>query len=111
MKVSTLNLLLPALALACCCALPAAAQSNAAARPLPHRVFATSRFAIDKILARPYDSDVPFGASGDRVWATSPQGWGFHDGVQLIYTTNLNAFDLVVQEAGQNYIVDRADYA
>jgi hypothetical protein len=103
------SLLLPTLALACCFALPAGAQSHAD-RPLPHRVFASSRFAVDQILARPYDSDVPFGASGDRVWAASPQDWAFHDGVQLIYTTNLNAFDLIVQGAGQNYIVDRADY-
>lgn len=63
-------------------------------KPLPHRVFATSRFDIDNILARPYDREVPFGASGDRVWATSPQGWGFGGGVNLNYLTNLHLFDL-----------------
>lgn len=86
---------------------PARAQSE---KPLPHRVFAGSRFRIDKILARPYDSDVPFGATGDRVWATSPQGWAFRDGVHLIYITNLDAFDLVVQGGGVNYVVDKAEY-
>jgi hypothetical protein len=79
-------------------------------KPMPHRIFAGSRFSVDTILARPYDSDVPFGASGDRVWATSPQGWAFRDGVHLLYITNLNAFDLSVRGGGQNYVVDRADY-
>jgi hypothetical protein len=93
-------------------ALAAAALSTPASAdpPLPHRVFASSYFQIDTILARPYDSDVPFGASGDRVWATSPQGWGFRDGVQLVYVTNLDTFDLVVNGGGINYIVDRAEY-
>ena len=54
--------------------LSAYAQNRPSAKPLPHRVFATSRKSLDTVLARPYDSDVPFGASGDRVWATSPQG-------------------------------------
>jgi hypothetical protein len=109
LKVPFHSLWLPALVLT---AVPGSAiwAQTPADRPLPHRVFATSRFSIDRILARPYDSDVPFGASGDRVWATSPQGWAFHDSVQLIYTTNLNAFDLVIQGAGQNYLVARADY-
>lgn len=76
----------------------------------PVRVFVTSRFEMDKILARPYDSEVPFGGSGDRVWATSPQGWGFRDGVHLIYVTNLNAFDLVATGGGVRYLVQKADY-
>lgn len=80
------------------------------ANPLPHRVFATSRFAIDKILARPYDRNVPFGASGDLVWATSPQGWGFREGVQLLYVTNLNTFDVIINGNGKNYVVEKADY-
>src|SRR5262249_14600222 len=75
-----------------------------------NRVFATSRFAIDRLLARPYDSDVPFGASGDRVWATSPQGWAFREGVQLVYLTNLNLFDVVVQAGDENYQVEKAEY-
>src|SRR5689334_22959393 len=50
-------------------------------KPLPHRVFASSKADVDKVLARPYDSDVPFGSSGDRLWATSPQGWAFREGV------------------------------
>ncbi len=84
---------------------------NRSLPPLPHRVFAGSRFSMDAILARPYDGDVPFGATGERVWATSPQGWGFRDGVHLLYITNLNAFDLTVMGGGQRYVVSRAYYA
>src|SRR5579885_661431 len=89
---------------------PIAAWGQAAEKPLPHRVFAGSRKNIDGTLARPYDSDVPFGASGDRVWATSPQGWAFHEGVQLMYLTNLDVFDLVVMGGGKNYLIDKAEY-
>ncbi|HLV81532.1 MAG TPA: hypothetical protein VKT32_14695 [Chthonomonadaceae bacterium] len=85
------------------------AQSNIHER-LPHRIFAESRFNIDKTLARPYDGEVPFGASGARVWATSPQGWAFRDGVQLIYITNLDAFDLAVRSGETNYVVQQAQY-
>src|SRR5579871_4788701 len=89
---------------------PMAAWGQAAEKPLPHRVFADSRKDIDRTLARPYDSDVPFGASGDRVWATSPQGWAFQEGVQLVYLTNLDAFDLIVIGGGKPYVVDKAEY-
>ena len=41
----------------------------------PHRIFESNRVKVDKILARPYDAEVPFGSSGDILWATSPQGW------------------------------------
>lgn len=68
------------------------------ARPIPGRVFASSRRSIDESLARPYDRDVPMGCTGDRVWASSPQGWAFHDDVHWLYLTNLNAFDLVVRD-------------
>src|SRR5262249_39284564 len=33
------------------------------------RVFPSSRYAIDEILSRPYDREVPMGCTGDRVWA------------------------------------------
>ena len=52
-------------------------------------VFAASRFSIDEILSRPFDRDVPMGCTGDRVWASSPQGWAFRDDVQWLYLTNL----------------------
>ncbi|HLH80037.1 MAG TPA: hypothetical protein VKV29_07115 [Chthonomonas sp.] len=87
------------------------AKASFPPKPLAHRVFPASRFSIDRILARPYDSTVPFGASGDRVWATSPQGWAFRDGVQLLYITNLDAFDLDIAADGQSYIVQKATYA
>jgi hypothetical protein len=64
----------------------------------PRRVFATSRFSVNQILTRPYDPDVPMGCVGDRVWASSPQGWAFRDDVHWLYLTNLKAFDLEVRD-------------
>ena len=72
---------------------PARARSRS-----PGRVFAASRRSIDEILTRPYDRDVPMGCMGDRVWASSPQGWAFRDDVHWLYLTNLKAFDLEVRD-------------
>ena len=66
--------------------------------PRPGRVFAASEFSIDEILSRPFDQDVPMGCTGDRVWASSPQGWAFRDDVQWLYLTNLRAFDLELRD-------------
>ena len=69
-------------------------RSRSAARaekPRPGRVFAASRLSIDEVLTRPYDRDVPMGCTGDRVWASSPQGWAFRDDVHWLYLTNLRA--------------------
>ena len=55
-------------------------------------------FSIDEILSRPFDRDVPMGCTGDRVWASSPQGWAFRDDVQWLYLTNLSAFDLELRD-------------
>ena len=74
------------------------------------RVFPKTKFAVDKILARPYDANVPFGSSGDRVWATSPQGWGFAEGVQLLAVTNLNVFNVVVRGGSTDFVVGDAQY-
>jgi hypothetical protein len=69
------------------------------AEPVPNgRVFASSVFSIDEILSRPFDRDVPMGCTGDRVWASSPQGWAFGDDVQWLYLTNLRAFDLELRD-------------
>jgi hypothetical protein len=67
-------------------------------RPQPHRVFAASRFSIDEILARPFDADMPMGCTGDRVWASSPQGWAFRDDVHWIDSSALGAFDLEIRD-------------
>ncbi len=64
----------------------------------PGRVFAASEFSIDEILSRPFDRDVPMGCTGDRVWASSPQGWAFRDDVQWLNLTNLQAFDLEIRD-------------
>jgi hypothetical protein len=63
---------------------------------VPGRVFPASKFDIDQILKRPYTPEVPFGTSGDRLWASSPQGWAFRNDVHFLYLTNLNAYDLNV---------------
>ena len=62
------------------------------------RVFAESRFSIDEILARPFNRDVPMGCTGDRVWASSPEGWAFRDDVHWLFQTNLKAFDLELRD-------------
>ncbi len=71
---------------------------QAGVNPPPHRVFATSRFFMDEILTRPYDPDVPMGCVGDRLWASSPQGWAFRDDVHWLYLTNLKAFDIEIRD-------------
>ena len=60
--------------------------------------FAASVFSIDEILSRPFDREVPMGCTGDRVWASSPQGWAFRDDVQWLFLTNLRAFDLELRD-------------
>ncbi len=42
-------------------------------------------YHLDQILRRPYTPLTPFGASGDCLWATSPQGWGFRHGVHWVH--------------------------
>ncbi len=70
---------------------------DAAAKP-PHRVFPTSRFAMDEILSRPYTPDVPMGCVGARLWASSPQGWAFRDDTHWLYLTNLRAFEIELRD-------------
>jgi hypothetical protein len=77
---------------------------------VPGRVFAASQRSIDAVLARPYDRDVPMGCVGDRVWASSPQGWAFRDDVHWLYLTNLGAFDLEVRDQHGRLVPDRATY-
>ncbi len=65
---------------------------------------------IDDILARPYTPEVPFGSSGDRLWATSPQGWGFTEGVNFLYLTNTSVFGVTIRSGSTFYRVGSADY-
>ena len=76
-----------------------AAPAEPAEAPAPHRVFPASKYVIDEILTRPYGPEVPFGAVGDRLWASSPQGWGFGADVQWVYLTNLRPLDVQVRDA------------
>lgn len=50
------------------------------------------------------------GCVGDRVWASSPQGWAFRDDVHWLYLTNLHAFDLEVRDEHGRFVPDRATY-
>jgi hypothetical protein len=88
----------------------AAEEPGPATRPLPGRVFASSRKSIDEVLTRPYDREVPMGCVGDRVWASSPQGWAFRDDVHWLYLTNLKAFDLDIRDEQGRLVPDRATY-
>ncbi len=62
------------------------------------RVIPASRFDIDAILQRPYGPEVPFGGVGERLWASSPQGWAFRDDVHWVYLTNIQALDLEIRD-------------
>lgn len=53
-----------------------------------------ARPRIDDVLERPYDGEVPMGCLGDRLWATSPQGFGFDDGVHDVYISNFVPYRL-----------------
>ena len=87
-----------------------ASQGQPAEPARPRRVFASSTFAIDEILSRPFDRDVPMGCTGDRIWASSPQGWAFPDDVQWLYLTALQAFDLEVRDENGLLKPDQATY-
>ena len=88
----------------------AGAEPGPMEKPLAGRVFAGSRRSIDEALARPYDRDVPMGCVGDRVWASSPQGWAFRDDAHWLYLTNLRAFDFEVRDEHGLLVPDRATY-
>jgi hypothetical protein len=63
-----------------------------------HRTFAASKFAIDEILARPFDRDVPMGCTGARLWASSPRGWAFGDDVHWLDLAGFDGFELEVSD-------------
>lgn len=74
--------------------LQSASQPSAtASSPL---LFPDRRPRIDDVLSRPYDANVPFGCVGNRLWAASPQGFGFDDGVNYIYINNFVPFKLKI---------------
>lgn len=67
-------------------------------------------YNIDEILKRPYNSEVPFGSIGKYLWATSPQGWGFPEGVHFYLLTNIKAYDLYVTVGNERVKVKNAEY-
>jgi len=79
-------------------------------KPRPPRVFASSRFSIDEILTRPFDRDVPMGCTGDRIWASSPQGWAFHDDVHWLDLSRFTTFDLEIRDEHGLLAPARATY-
>ncbi len=74
------------------------------------RVFAESRFSMDSILERPYGPDVPMGCTGERLWASSPQGWAFGEDVHWVYLTGLQALDLEIRDAQGLLLPEKATY-
>jgi hypothetical protein len=87
------------------------------ASPKSGRHFATSTFLIDALLARPYGQEVPMGCTGARLWASSPQGWGFRDDVNWLYLSNIKAFDIAIRDqhglltpAGATYYPSHVHY-
>jgi hypothetical protein len=91
------------LAVAAVLSLPLAPSSAGDQTAVPGRALASSRFRIDDILKRPCTPEVPMGSTGDRVWASSPQGWAFRDDVHFLYLTNLKAYDLQVADGRGTY--------
>lgn len=67
-------------------------------------------FNIDEILKRPYNSEVPFGSTGKYLWATSPQGWGFPEGVHFYLLTNIKAYDLYIVVGNERVKIKNAIY-
>lgn len=74
----------------------AGAQEDVARAPA--RVFPPGVGSYDAELERPYGPEVPFGSTGERLWATSPQGWAFGEGVHWLFLSNLRALDLDVRD-------------
>jgi hypothetical protein len=101
------SLVLFALGLACFTAAPAAVGQGVARK---ERVFASSAFSIDNILARRYDREVALGCTGDRLWASSPKGWAFENDVHWLYLTNFKAFDVAIRDQYGLLAPDRAIY-
>ncbi|MDE2127521.1 MAG: hypothetical protein KGJ62_13115 [Armatimonadetes bacterium] len=90
-------------AIAAASALASGVGASPAPSRRPVRIFASERLDMDGVLARPWSEDVPFGSSGELLWAGNPQGWGFPDSVHLLYITNLHAFEVVVNVNGVAY--------
>ena len=49
-------------------------------------------YRLDAILQRPYTPSTPFGASGNCLWAASPQGWGWSEGVHWLHPTKTGGY-------------------
>lgn len=78
--------------------------------PGEHRVFASSRTNIDEILKRTYSPDVPMGCVGNRLWASSPQGWCFADDVHWLFLSNLHACELQISDSAGSLVPAEATY-
>jgi len=68
---------------------------------------------MDLLLRRPYLPGTPFGAAGETIWATSPQGWGFRDSVywrRAVPAAELRPFLLDVRADGDEISVGDALY-
>lgn len=85
---------------------PATRPESGPAAPLGRRavLHPERRPKIDDVLTGPYDDTVPFGSSGDRLWATSPPGFGFGDGVNVVYVNDFVPFDLRIDGLAPRHV-------
>ena len=70
-------------------------------------------YRLDELLRRPYTPLTPFGSTGECLWATSPQGWGFREGVHWVHKTGergLAPFTLDILADGEPVEVGDAIY-
>lgn len=51
------------------------------------RILDPRQYRMDDLLRRSYTPTTPFGSTGNCLWATSPQGWGFREGVHWVHKT------------------------
>ncbi|HKE00661.1 MAG TPA: hypothetical protein VKE69_06605 [Planctomycetota bacterium] len=85
-------------ALGSCALFPGLRSKEPTGRPSPKRYLLPGlRPRIDETLGRPYDATTPFGSSGDRLWATSPQGFGFDEGIHFLYRTDFVPYRLRIE--------------
>lgn len=72
---------------------------------MPRPLLDARHYRLDDLLRRPYTPLTPFGSGGNCVWATSPQGWGFREGVHWVHKTGqsgLAPFTLTIWADGAN---------
>lgn len=73
-------------------------------------MFPAENLPLDGVLKRPYTTEVPMGCVGNRLWASSPQGWAFGSDVHWMYLSNLNVFDIELRDGKGILVPDQQVY-